>query len=379
MSKSVKYEGAEKRYTVKGKKKKLKIGTWFCILVLPAIALLILGFFLVNDGIKVNSSDSVSYNEIGDVDYRVYLKENDYYDESYLDAGMQYIASLINTINVDFNYEVHTTEELDYHYNYEITANLVVTDRNNSSRVLYERPETLVSNKTVQVTDNNFVINEDVDIDYDEYNDYVNAFKSDYALNVDSNLVITLSVTTSGDYEPTGDELNLDNEISITIPLSEQTIDIAMQTEDNIDNNGVISNVTESGITNSVSFIAGIIFDLLGIALFGVAIYIYLSNNPKDIYETEVNKILKNYDRLIVTSKRPNINENEFQKVIRVTSIEELIDAYETTKQPIIYYEVIPGEKSYFVIINGDILYKLTITRAWLAKQKALKEQAKNN
>ena len=379
MSKNVKYEGAEKRYTVKGKKKKLKIGTWFCILVLPAIALLILGFFLVNDGIKVNSSDSVSYNEIGDVDYRVYLKENDYYDESYLDAGMQYIASLINTINVDFNYEVHTTEELDYHYNYEITANLVVTDRNNSSRILYERPETLVSNKTVQVTDNNFVINEDVDIDYNEYNDYVNAFKSDYALNVDSNLVITLSVTTVGDYEPTGDELNLDNEISITIPLSEQTIDIAMQTEDNIDNNGVISNVTESGITNPVSFIAGIIFDLLGIALFGVAIYIYLSNNPKDIYETEVNKILKNYDRLIVTSKRPNINENEFQKVIRVTSIEELIDAYETTKQPIIYYEVIPGEKSYFVIINGDILYKLTITRAWLAKQKALKEQAKNN
>ena len=379
MSKSVKYEGAEKRYTVKGKKKKLKIGTWFCILVLPAIALLILGFFLVNDGIKVNSSDSVSYNEIGDVDYRVYLKENDYYDESYLDAGMQYIASLINTINVDFNYEVHTTEELDYHYNYEITANLVVTDRNNSSRVLYERPETLVSNKTVQVTDNNFVINEDIDIDYDEYNDYVNAFKSDYALNVDSNLVITLSVTTVGDYEPTGDELNLDNEISITIPLSQQTIDIAMQTEDNIDNNGVISNVTESGITSPVSFIAGIIFDLLGIALFGVAIYIYLSNNPKDIYETEVNKILKNYDRLIVTSKRPNINENEFQKVIRVTSIEELIDAYETTKQPIIYYEVIPKEKSYFVIISGDILYKLTITRAWLAKQKALKEQAKNN
>ena len=379
MSKSVKYEGAEKRYTVKGKKKKLKIGTWFCILVLPAIALLILGFFLVNDGIKVNSSDSVSYNEIGDVDYRVYLKENDYYDESYLDAGMQYIASLINTINVDFNYEVHTTEELDYHYNYEITANLVVTDRNNSSRVLYERPEALVSNKTVQVTDNNFVINEDVDIDYDEYNDYVNAFKSDYALNVDSNLVITLSVTTVGDYEPTGDELNLDNEISITIPLSEQTIDIAMQTEDNIDNNGVISNVTESGITSPVSFIAGIIFDLIGIALFGVAVYIYLSNNPKDIYETEVNKILKNYDRLIVTSKRPNINENEFQKVIRVTSIEELIDAYETTKQPIIYYEVIPGEKSYFVIINGDILYKLTITRAWLAKQKALKEQAKNS
>lgn len=379
MSSSVKYEGAEKRYTVKRKKKKLKIGAWFGILVLPAIVFLILGFFLINDGISVNDADSVSYNELGNVDYRVYLKDNDYYDESYLDAGMQYIASLINTINVDFNYEVHTTEELDYNYNYEITANLVITDRNNSSKVLYERPETLVNKKTIQVTDNNFVINEDVDIDYDVYNDYVNAFKSDYALNVDSNLIITLRVTTDGEYALTGDSLNLDNEISITIPLSEQTIDITMQTDEKLNNNGVISNVTASGINSPISLVAGIIFDLLGIGLIGLAIYIYLSTDYKDIYEAEVNRILKNYDRLIVTSKRPNIDENKFENKIRVMSIEELIDVYETTKQPIIYYEVIPGEKSYFIVMNDNTLYKLTITRAWLEKQRYLKEQAKNN
>ena len=377
MSSSVKYEGVEKRYTVKERKKKLKFGAWFGILIVPSLLFLILGFFLVGDGIKVNDSDSVSFNELGNVDYRVYLKDNDYYDESYLEAGMQYIASLINTINVDFNYEIHTTEELDYNYNYEITAKLVVTDRNDASKVLYERPETLLTKKTVQVTDNNFVINEDVDIDYGEYNDYVNAFKSDYALNVDSNLIITLKVSTDGDYELTGDKLDLDNELSITIPLSEQTIDITMETN-KIDNTGVISNVTASSITSPISLIAGIIFDLLGVAGIVLAIYMYLLANEKDIYEQEINKILKNYDRLIVTSKRPNIDENKFENKIRVMSIEELLDAYETTKQPIIYYEVIPHEKSYFVVMNGDTLYKLTITRGWLEKQRYLKEQEKN-
>ena len=68
-----------------------------------------------------------------------------------------------------------------------------------------------------------------------------------------------------------------------------------------------------------------------------------------------------------------------FENKIRVMSIEELIDVYETTKQPIIYYEVIPGEKSYFIVMNDKTLYKLTITKAWLEKQKYLKEQAKNN
>lgn len=41
--------------------------------------------------------------------------------------------------------------------------------------------------------------------------------------------------------------------------------------------------------------------------------------------------------------------------------------------------EVIPGEKSYFIVMNDKTLYKLTITKAWLEKQKYLKEQAKNN
>ncbi|MEI3508978.1 MAG: hypothetical protein V8R01_07825 [Bacilli bacterium] len=40
------------------------------------------------------------------------------------------------------------------------------------------------------------------------------------------------------------------------------------------------------------------------------------------------------------------------------------------TKEPIIYYEVIPDEKSYFVIIAGSVLYKLTITRAYLEREQ---------
>ena len=60
---------------------------------------------------------------------------------------MQYIASLINTIGLDFNYEIHSTEDLDYNYKYKVTADLLVTDCTDSSKVVYERPETLVEGK----------------------------------------------------------------------------------------------------------------------------------------------------------------------------------------------------------------------------------------
>ena len=273
MSERVKYEGAEKRYYVSKPKKRLKYGAWFSILVLPAIIFIILGFFLTKDAITVDDENKVTYNELGKVDYKVYLKENDYYDKPFLDKGMQYIASLIRSINVKFNYEIHTTEELDYHYAYDISANLVVTDKNDPTKVLYERPEVLLNNKTVDITDNNFVINEDIDIDYDKYNEYVNAFKSEYALTVDSNLVITLTVKTEGNYELTNEELKKDNTLTVTIPLSEQTINIGLETDD-INESGTISNVTSAKIQNPLTLAGGILFDILGITFIGAAIYI---------------------------------------------------------------------------------------------------------
>lgn len=376
MKKGVKYESAEKSYQVK-KKRKLRMKTWFCLLILPAVLLVILAGFCFHETLSIGSKNSIAYNEKGNIDYRVYLKDNDYYSQPYLDEGMQYIASLINTIGVDFNYEIHSTEVIDYNYKYKITADLVITDRNDESKVLYERPETLVAEKETNVKDNNFIINEDIDIDYGKYNEYVNSFKSDYALNVESNLILTLDVITTGTSKMVDNKFSTNNDLTIKIPLSEQTVDIAMET-DELNNQGTLNGESGLTISNPILFASGVVFAIATLVLIIIAIYLFINNREdKDIYEKEIKKLLKNYDRLIVTSKRPNINEKDFANVIRVASIEELVDAHDTTKQPIIYYEVIRGEKSYFVIISKDTLYKLTITRAWLQKQA--EEKKKHN
>ena len=377
MKKSVKYVSEEKSYQVRHKRK-LRIKTWFCLLVLSALVFAILAFFCFNETLSFGSKDNISYNEKGNIDYKVYLKENDYYNKPYLDKGMQYIASLINTIGLDFNYEIHSTEDLDYNYKYKVTADLLVTDRNDPSKVVYERPETLIEEKEVDVKDNNFVINEDVDIDYGKYNEYVNSFKSDYALNVESNLIITLDVITTGKADNVDKPLNTNNDLTIKIPLSEQTVDIAMET-DELNNQGSLGGTNSLTVESPIILVSGIVFTIASLILLIISIYLYVtSREEKDIYEKEIKRLLKTYDRLIVTSQRPSIKEKDFAKVIRVTSMEELVDAHESTKQPIIYYEVVPGEKSFFVIMHEDTLYKLTITKGFLQKEMEDKKKQAN-
>ena len=46
----------------------------------------------------------ISYNQQATIDYKVYLKENDFYEDDYLGKGNEYVASLIDNIIVDFDY-----------------------------------------------------------------------------------------------------------------------------------------------------------------------------------------------------------------------------------------------------------------------------------
>ena len=169
------------------------------------------------------------------------------------------------------------------------------------------------------------------------------------------------------------DIANKESELTISIPLTKNTIDIAMNTN-KVDNNVDIA-ISDSKISNKYLFTTGIIMASISLLVTG---FILLSSESKnDIYRKEINRLLKNYDRLIITSSQPSIDESNYKNIITVMTIEELIDVTEISNEPIIYYEVIPNEKSYFIVLKQDTLYKLTITRASLEKQKNEKKEEK--
>lgn len=368
-NKIIQYIKSDKVYTIENNKFAF-LNKNPLILLLPAIILILIGILCFSNSKTVDNIKSISYSETGNIDYKVYLKENNYYDTSYLDKNMQYIASLINTINVRFNYELHGTEKLDYKYSYKIIANLKVADKADTTKLLYNKEEILKEGELVEVNDNNFVINEDIDIDYGKYNNYISTFRSEYGLSANAELALKMVIDTNGQYKGTP-LLKNSSALSMTIPLSEQTINITMDTN-NLNQNGELKLNNAGESMNLLVLIPGIISMVLGLLVAAFAIYKYIKKINADPYRKELNRILKEYDANIVTATS-SIRENA-SSVVRVAKFEELLDAQLQENKPIIFYEVDPGNKSYFIINGDNTTYRFTLTRAYQERLKTEKE-----
>ena len=84
----------------KRRKHKIKLGIAGTILIVLA-AVLILTYF------KLSKNEYNTYTEKAKVNYKVSLKENEFYQDKYVDEKSTIIASLINNIDVDFNYKMN--------------------------------------------------------------------------------------------------------------------------------------------------------------------------------------------------------------------------------------------------------------------------------
>lgn len=351
---------------------------WFVCMMIPTIIMLILTLFVLKGSMYSEKESVVNYNETGDVDYKVYLKDNSFYSDKYLEKDMQYVAGLIDKIDINYKFDMKSDYNLNYNYKYNIKADLLITDPNDNNKILYKKTNVLVEDKENKATVSNFILADNVSIKYDEYNSYVNSFKKTYALSVKSKLIVTMEVTTTAKSKVLKEDFNKVNKLSLAIPLSEQTIDIGIDTS-TISNAGTLDKNYMSQIKKPIVLVLGIIVGILSLALLYISLYTLFSGRSKiDIYKSTINKILKEYDRAIVTSKSIDSIKEEEHDVVKVESIEELLDAHDTTGQPILYSELIPNDVSCFVLLNGKILYKLIIRRKQLEKEERIRINERN-
>ena len=375
MKDEVKYFSTDKMYTIKKKNIEPTKLVVYTLIILTLCFLIIGVFFLIKSFNLSGEKEEVQYSEQGKADYTVYLKENSYYESKYLGSGMQYVASLINTINTDFNYEIHSDKNLDFKYNYKIIGTLQIMDKMDSSKILYSKDNILLKEQTEETNSNNIVINKNVIIDYDEYNNYVNSYKREYGLTANSQLVVTMLINVEGVYEEGIEELNKSSKLQITIPLSEQTLNIPINTA-NIDNSGMLASRQGFGIKSINKLLCGTVLLIIGIIGSLFSRKLYLEYKKENIYTITVNKILREYDRLIVKGNI-SIQEDKYTNIIRPENFIEMVDASQNLKAPILFYEVLPGEKCFFVIVNGDTLYKYRLTKAYLEREELEKHQQK--
>lgn len=335
-----------------------KVRMW---LLLPLALLAVLGGYVAFNSIGIESKGLTEYQVSGEIDYKVYLKDNDYYQEKFLELGMQYIASLISLVRADFDYTLTADESVDANYEYEIVAEAKATDRSDKTKVLYERQDVLKKAKIVPIKGGEIKVTDSVDIDYDKYNNYMRTFRNDFGIAANCFLNLKMIVKVDG-------AIKTEDMLVMNIPLSDQTVDIAIDTKAINREEKVGEEVKSVYIKNLPLLIVGIVIALASLGLIVIIIYFYKTRYDDNLYEKALHKILKEYDTYIV-----NANETlyELANVMRVESFKELLDASQAENSPIVFLEVVPGEKSYFVVNGANTTYRYTLSRAYQDKLAA--------
>ena len=301
--------------------------------------------------ISITKNEIVHYRERSNVDYKVYLDENDFYDTPYLKKDMAYVASLIDHIYIHYHYEFDITKKIDCDVQHQIKAKLIIQSQNNKN-AFYEKEYDLTESVQEEVKKRKqYSIDEDIEIDYAYYNNLANKFRSNYAVNTNSYLEVYLEV----DKDIEQYQVNKNSKAVLIIPLSEQEVSIRLNDKGVDEEQKMVSPAKLKIRSYPFLMISLIPFIMMSITMNNLWEIVFHSIKKRSNYDRYISRILRGYDRIIVNVKTaPKLED---YKIIEVESIEELIDVRDNTKQPIKYFIIEEHRKSEFFVTNDKDLY----------------------
>ncbi len=332
---------------------------------------IITGTILLNNSFKFNSEKITKYSEKSNLDYKVYLQKNEFYEQQYLEKDMLYVASLIDNVLIDFDYNFQSENNEDIDFTYNIGATLTISNALNTKSYFVKNYKLTEEKKINMVNANIQNIHEQIKIDYPYYNALANSFKNQYGLDTESKLTVYLIVNKKNT-ENSNFVMDNDSIMNIAIPLSERAVDISLDYKEINETRNIVEkqNIAFQSI---VTF--GIAVVLIVVALIMLVRAMRAFNKllrKKSIYDKYVGKILKEYDRLIAEST--TLMSFEGKEVININKFTELLDIHDNLQKPIMYYSVVEHESCYFYINNDNVIYMLAINKADLEESNEEKK-----
>ncbi len=207
-----------------------------------------------------------SYQEDNSVHYKVFLKDNDFFETPYLDENKTYITSLIDHLNIDFQYLINFNDgkepaPVNGEYQYVIKA-IISADKKDNEAGNYWTKEFVVKELSTMDVDNkeSYLIKENIDIDYNLYNDLLNEFKTATKVSTDATLTIVMEV--KNDVGTDDIDLDFERKLSLTIPLSELTVEGKVNTESENGSNTISKQVRDNNPKFIFCRVVGIISTL---------------------------------------------------------------------------------------------------------------------
>ncbi len=348
-------------------------------LALEAIILIVIAVTAILSYFKLTKNEYNTYTEKAKVSYKVKLKENEFYEDEYLDEKSSIIASLIENLEVEFKYNLNLQEEQDYTYSYRIVAktNVRETSRANS---IYETTEEIMNKEKTVGTSKKLEISEKITIDYNEYNEKINKFISMYNLeNTTNTLELSMYVYAINVYD--GKQINKESKVmSLNIPLTTNTVDISLNSNVIEDAGNILSKKSEYDNITYV-LVIGVVLLLLGIiTVIRLVKYILDTRSAEKMYEQELKGIMFNY-KTYIQKTNSEVDTSNY-KVIQINTFAEMLGMRDTIQAPILMYTEPDAERTKFMIINNDIVYVYILgskeIREELRAKSAMKKAKEN-
>ena len=329
-------------------------------IIIFAICLILVGIVFIKQHFDLSRNANIIYSYTANKsdDYSVLLKQNNFYETQTLPSGGYYASKSIETFNIDLKYAFKADKKANIQYNYDIVATLIgkVNDNSDQDAEVWNRKFILhddTSNNQENVDE--ISINEQVNIDYQYYNNLVRSYEKEYDITIDAILKLRFNIS----YTINSENIGIENEkvedfIELDIPVTNSITKVDKEYKEQTSNS---INQADANDQDILYFI-GILL-IIGSMLVIIVIINKNRKTQEQIYNRTLRHILKCYLDLIVTvDNEPDLTN---LKIMHLSILDDLIDVAEQTQNNIIHYKV-PGkqENKFYVIVN-EYVYVYTL------------------
>ena len=274
-----------------------------------------------------------SYNITTGAFYRVHLKENNVFEEEFLEEGRVYPSAITDFINIDFNSEIAMTNAVSISGDYIIQAVLegYQTGKDEDKVPVYEKIYPVIEGRVIESVTSSASINESISIDRATYRNYAQEIEDALGGETGKDFYVELI----GKYTVDGEEKPFSYRIDIPINNDKfYEIRKAELEEDSGD-------IKESNLVNVMpAFSSYAIFILLLFVSAGILVFVrfFTSNmEGKELEQKKLSELMRKYgSRMVCIENIPDISQ---KSEIRVKSITDLIELADEIRESVLYIE----------------------------------------
>ena len=315
---------------------------------------------------KDKSAIIMTYKSSGKIDYKVILKENNFIDTNYLNTDGAYILDLIDHIQLIPSYNFKSSTKTKVAGTNKLVAKLKVyykesSDKSSNPEVMSK--EKVLDEKVMNFSDKKYINVSTYDLYLNDYLDMINEFQNQVKISVDG----YLEVTEISDFSGTvgGASYNDSYSNTIKIPLSSSVVKIENSTSKAKEKSVYESDLVKTNKTVMSYIVIANIITFIIVCFLLKKLFTFTN---KTEYERKIKKILSNYDDIIVNTS--TILDVSKYKLIEIDEFKEILNLSRELLLPIMNFEMIKNEETWFYVIKDDILYRYIVSNEKTKKEK---------